>query len=280
MKHHDSAPLTAPAEPARSKHRHTEQRRPHRPVELLGPFDIGFGPSRQRLVRVYDPAPTATRADGPIGRPLLLMFDGQNIFDDEPSYAGGWHVHREVERLARTVVRPVVVAIDHGHQYRVTELSPFPIAGQTGELLRLLHWIIAQLLPELTMRYGLSTEPSQRVVGGASLGGLAALYAALRFPNEFGGAIAMSPSLWVHRGAFFKWVEGHPTPPGGRIYLDAGAKEARGSMLRSAKRLGSMLLGSGRVQLHFRADPRGQHREADWRRRLLPALRFHFGKSK
>jgi enterochelin esterase-like enzyme len=249
-------------------------------VEVIGPFDLGFGPSRQRLVRVYDPAPLAADAKDAGGRPLLLMFDGQNIFEDEPSYAGGWHVHREVERLARTVVRPVVVAVDHGHEHRMNELSPFPMGGHSGELLRFLHFIITDLLPKLTPRYGLSTDPAHRVVGGASLGGLAALYSVLRFPNQFGGAIAMSPSLWVQRGAFFKWVEGHPPPPGRRIYLDAGAKEARGSMLRNAKRLGVMLLASGNVQLHFRADPRGQHREADWRRRLLPALRFHFGKSR
>lgn len=71
----------------------------------------------------------------------------------------------------------------------------------------------------------------------------------------------------------FDWVKQHGAPHGSRIYLDAGAHEAGGRMLASAERMAQSLAKTG-VQLEFRADPNGHHREASWRRRFLPAVRF------
>jgi predicted alpha/beta superfamily hydrolase len=34
------------------------------------------------------------------------------------------------------------------------------------------------------------------------------------------------------------------------------------------------LLSKTGADLHFRSDPHGHHREASWRRRFLPAVRF------
>lgn len=243
-------------------------------IKVTGPFEIVPGVPPKRHVRVY--VPKAVRARE---RPLLLMFDGQNVFDDAPSFAGGWHAHRAVERLAKSVAPPVVVGIDHGHEHRLSELSPFPFAGHGAGLERLLHWITSWLLPKLRREHSLSSAPERVVVAGSSMGGLAALYAALRLPDVFGGAIAMSPSLFVGRGAMFDWTQAHRGVVRGKIYLDAGAREASGRMLAATERMAE-LLSHTPVSLRFRADPKGHHREADWRRRLLPALRFHFGSSR
>src|SRR5262245_6690597 len=110
----------------------------------LGPFDApGFPPSR--LIRAYvperspDAPPRETlfrgrslseTSDRSAGRPVLFLFDGQNVFEDEPSFAGGWHAHKVVDRLARSR-RPVVVGIPHGGERRMAELSPFPVSGSS-----------------------------------------------------------------------------------------------------------------------------------------------------
>ncbi len=239
------------------------------PLRVYGPYEAPPGSRRLKHARIYVPR---DEAHGP--RPLLLMFDGQNVFDDAPSYAGGWHAHTTVERLARTVARPVIVGLEHGGVHRMTELNPF---SRHGELEAFLVWIRSELLPPLRRELHLTADPAHTVIAGSSMGGLAALWAVLGHPEAFGGAIAMSPSLWVGNGAMLRWVEGHGVPRHRRIYLDAGAHEGRGRMLANARRLGGLLHASGHVDLRFRADPRGRHREADWRRRLLPALRFHFG---
>lgn len=207
------------------------------------------------------------------------MFDGQNVFDDAPSFAGGWHAHRAVERLAKNVVPPVVIGLDHGYEHRIHELSPFRMRNQDGSLEGLLHWISSWLLPKLRREHALSADPRKVVIAGSSMGGLAALYAALRMPDVFGGAIAMSPSLFLGQGGLFRWVDEHGAPRGSKIYLDAGAREAGGRLLTSAQTM-AHALGSRGVTLDFREDPKGQHREKDWRRRLLPALRFHYGTSR
>jgi predicted alpha/beta superfamily hydrolase len=243
-------------------------------LKITGPYEIVPGVPPQRHVRIYEPRRVPQHE-----RPTLLLFDGQNVFDDEPSFAGGWRAHTTVERLARNVAPPVVVGVDHGAEHRISELSPFDFGKTRGSLEGFLDWLIAWLLPRLRDEHRLSADPRQTIIGGSSMGGLAALYAALKRPDVFGGAIAMSPSLWLARGAMLDWVKRNQLPST-RIYLDAGAREAGGRMVAAAERMASALEASGRVQLMFHVDAKGQHREADWRRRLLPALRFHFGTSK
>ena len=112
-------------------------------VHLLGPYPVpGLAVARQ--VRIYVP-----RRARPASRPSLVLFDGQNVFDDAPSFAGGWHAHAAVERLARNVSPPVIVAVDHGGEHRIHELSPFAVNGADGRAEVLVRWMAEVLLPEL-----------------------------------------------------------------------------------------------------------------------------------
>jgi enterochelin esterase-like enzyme len=239
-----------------------------------GPFDVP-GVALQRAVRVYEPV-----RSGPRDRPLVVLFDGQNVFDDGGSFAGGWHAHHAVERLAKTVSVPVIVGINHGHEQRISELSPFSFGRVEGKLDSFLDWVVGSLLPSLRRDHHLGEDPRRVTIGGSSMGGIAALYAALRHPDVFGGAIAMSPSLFIARGAIFGWVRRRGVPRGLRIYLDAGAREANGKLLEAATKMADLLRSMGADPILFVSDPKGQHSESCWRRRLLPALRFHYGTSK
>ncbi|MEZ4295254.1 MAG: alpha/beta hydrolase-fold protein [Polyangiaceae bacterium] len=240
------------------------------PPLVLGPFPVPH--LAQRRVRLHLPKHAG---EGP--PPLVLMFDGQNIFDDAPSFAGGWHLHATAEKIAtKRRLEPAIAGIDHGGVQRIDELIPWPGARTRGHLDRLLDWIVAFVIPMLARDYGLTPDLSERIVGGSSLGGLAALYAHHRHPDQFGGAMAMSPSLWVAGQRIFDSIAATPKPWTSRIYLDAGAHEAGGSMLRAAERMEALLRSRGYTNdtLRFRKDPRGQHSERDWRRRAPAALRF------
>lgn len=241
-------------------------------IHLLGPLAVpGHTP---RLVRVY--LPSTFTPEGP--RFALYMFDGQNVFDDYPSFAGGWHLHEAVERLARGQrPAPVVVGIDHGGSTRIDELSPFEGQGGAGGLDGLLDWLTDSLMPRLGAELPLIGAPVGAVVGGSSMGGLAALYAHFRRPRSFGGALVMSPSFWVKDGEILRWVREQPIPELSRIYLDCGVREGRGTVLPQVAAMAAHLAARGydRDRLMFRADPRGAHSEASWRRRLPRALR-HF----
>ena len=82
----------------------------------------------------------------------------------------------------------------------------------------------------------------------------------------------MSPSLWFAGRAMLSYIE-RDGAPDGRIYLDTGTEEGVGT-LRDARDLMHILAhkGYGHDRLRFVEDPGGRHAEADWARRLVPAL--------
>jgi enterochelin esterase-like enzyme len=242
-------------------------------IHRLGPFEIPHvGP---RYVRVY--VPPRDRHAGP--SPALYMFDGQNIFDDEPSYAGGWYLHRVARSLATKYKRaPVIIGVDHGGTARIEELSPWPHERGGGRTDALVDWIGQTLMPRVRDEFLVSAETRDVAVGGSSLGGLAALYAHFKSPELFGLVLSMSPSLWVGRGKIFEFVASQSKPWTSRIYLDAGGLEAGGNVLRAAERLANELRGRGwdDGSLRFVSAKRGTHSEKAWRRRAPGAVRWLF----
>jgi predicted alpha/beta superfamily hydrolase len=242
-------------------------------ISLLGPFTVpGLAP---RLIRIYLPR-TYDPAEPHFA---LYMFDGQNVFDDLPSFSGGWHLHETVEGLARSRrPQPVVIGIDHGGPGRNLELSPFAFEAEPGQASVLLDWITGSLVPALTAELNLVPPPLGAVVGGSSMGGLASFWAHFHYPRTFGGALVMSPSFWVANQAIFLDTAAQPTPEVSRIYLDGGAREAKGQVVETVKKMVEHLTERGwdSDRLMWRADARGTHSEASWRRRLPKALRFMY----
>jgi len=222
-------------------------------------LELPFGHHKRR-VRIYVPARVEPAP------PLLLLFDGQNVFDDAGSYAGGWHAHTAIDKLPGTVRRPILVGVDHGHQHRATEL--------THGLPEMLAFMLDTVVPVIHARF--DVDHHHTVIGGSSLGGLASLLAFVRHPSQIAGALVMSPSLWVGRGAAIREVAGRSWPTHGKLYLDVGLRE-RGAMATLAQKLAIDLearLPSERLM--WRPDRQGTHREKHWRRRLPKALRFLF----
>jgi enterochelin esterase-like enzyme len=227
----------------------------------------GFAP---RTVRTVLPPGHVTGAP----RPLLILFDGQNVLGDDGSYAGGWHADRAVARLAAGRRRPILVGIDHGHHERLVELSPYPVMGQRGRGHDFLRWVVETLLPRLRSQHAIDPGASAVTLGGASLGGLAATYAHLTWPRAVGNVLAMSPSFWVADGAIERSLGEHRSA--GRIYLDGGRRESKGTLAPRLRRIGRLLRshGDGSFALRVVIDPKGEHRETSWRRRLPAALRW------
>ncbi len=240
----------------------------------LGPVEIPHvGP---RLIRVaLPPGYDQSRKH----HPLLLMWDGQNVFDDGPSFAGGWHVHTAVaRRAARGKVAPVVVGLDHGGADRIRELAPWSPVG-TSVTDHLLAWVTKTLVPALVWQFRLNAMPGGVTVGGSSLGGLTALYAHLKHPDVFGNALVMSPSLFLGRNAIFDVLKNTPKPWHTKVYLDAGGREAGGKLQRLTQRMRDALEAQGwhRHELQYRVVKTHDHNEQAWRRRMPRALKFLYG---
>lgn len=248
-----------------------ESRRAKGRVTSSGPLRW-TGLPEEPTVRIYLP-PGYDASDR--AWPLAIMFDGQNVFDDEGSYRGGWQMHRLLDwRACRGQEAAIVVALETGGWSRASILSPWSLGDRT------LEWIASWLVPAVRRELRVASGAESVLVGGSSLGGLLALYAFVTRPETFGRVMAMSPSLGLPGGRASPLLElvERSARSGGRVYVDAGARECEctsimhlsgtlaGTFERKGYRAGSDVL--------FVADPEGAHDEASWKRRLPAALDF------
>ena len=235
------------------------------------------GPNPTRDLTVYLP-PGYADAAGPY--PLLLLHDGQNLFDPARAFNGQtWHVQDTADALVTSgAIPPVVIAgVDHGGEARIADYTPTP-DGQpgAGQLPRHARFLVDEVLPFLARTYAVRTDLEGLGLGGSSLGGLATIGVATIAPGRFGRLIAMSPSVWWDRRAMLRRLRRHPLGPAPRAWIDAGAKEGARTV-RDARDLAALLrpagvAGDDRVRLVI--DPEGDHSERSWARRLGDALRF------
>jgi predicted alpha/beta superfamily hydrolase len=210
--------------------------------------------------------------------PVIYMQDGQNLADPARAFAGTWNLHEAMGALAARELEALVVGIPNMADQRVHEYSPFAdprLGGGGGDAY--VAFLERTVKPIVDRRFRTRREREATGVFGSSMGGLISLYAFFRAPETFGFAGAMSPSLWFGGRALLDYVEAAGAPPG-RLYLDAGANEGA-STLTDARDLDALLRRKGYAEdsLRFVEDMDGRHQEAQWGRRLVPALEFLLG---
>jgi enterochelin esterase family protein len=155
-----------------------------RPVEEHEWHSTALGTTRS--VWVYPPPPTYSP-----GR-LLVLFDG-------PSYVHGSPLPALLDRLLADADAswPPTLCVNVG-QARDSQSSRDVELGCNP---RFTDALVDELLPWLQRRYGPVPQARDTVVGGSSLGGLAAAYAALRHPDVFGNVLSQF--------GFFSWAPPH-----------------------------------------------------------------------
>jgi predicted alpha/beta superfamily hydrolase len=223
--------------------------------------------------------------------PVIYMQDGQNLFDDDASYAGEWGVDETMETLGlEEGLEAIIVGIPNAGIHRLDEYTPFRdrrLGGGRGDAY--LDYLCETIKPLIDRDF--RTLPDRRRTGilGSSLGGLISLYAFFERPAVFGFAGVMSPSLWFAGEAIFDYVASAVYVPG-KIYLDAGTREygeelshrahraaASRRYYASVRRMKGLLVRKGyrplRDLMHVEEKWAG-HSESSWARRLPPALRF------
>jgi alpha-glucosidase len=103
-------------------------------------------------------------------------------------------------------------------------------------------WIVNEVKPWIERQYRTKKDASSTVIGGASYGGLMAYYILTEYPEEFGGAIIMSPSFWVNE-KYTELDKKVKDMENKYVYPSAGEKE-RG-IINGAKHLNKILLKRG-----------------------------------
>jgi predicted alpha/beta superfamily hydrolase len=125
--------------------------------------------------------------------PVLYLLDGQWDFKLLDSVIGGLVYDKQMPDI-------VVVGITYtGHHLdydalRAMDYTPTPGPPKgSGDGPKFLNFIKTELLPMMEANY--RGDPTRRVLGGHSLGGLFTLYAMFTDPSVFWGYLAGSPAL-------------------------------------------------------------------------------------
>lgn len=255
---------------------------PHPRVRKHEGFSSRFLPT-ERDISVYVP-PGYEQEEGR-SYPLLVLQDGQNLFDPETAFIRGrtWRVAEQADAAIEAgEVEPLVIAgVANAGERRLAEYTPtrdWKLGGGQARLYG--EMLIRELLPFLHARYRLRMGAEQTGLGGSSLGGLVSLWLGLQHPEIFGRLAVMSPSVWWNHRYIVRYVDevAPAMPQRPRIWLDVGGQEGRRT-LTDAELLNSRLRAHGwreGVDEHFEIVPDGTHDETAWAERVRPMLRFLF----
>lgn len=200
--------------------------------------------------------------------PLLVVHDGldylryadlQNVLDNL--------IHRQE-------IPAMIVALTQ---------SPERLTEYTGDE-RHARFLGAELLPAVAAKFPLLDDGAARGLAGASLGGVAALHAASRYPHLFGqlllqsGSFAFSDLGHHQKGPVFDPVvrfvnefRGNPFALAEKIYMSCGIYE---SLIYENRSLVPLLQAQG-MQVNFE-EARDAHNWENWRDRLRQGLSWLF----
>ena len=220
---------------------------------------------------------------------VFYMHDGQNLFDGATSFIPGqeWRVDETAERLiAAGKIEPLIIVGVYNTKDRIDEYTPaadakYKLGGKADLYGRML---VEELKPFIDSQYRTKRDAKHTGLAGSSLGGLASLYLALKYPNVFGRAGVVSPSVWFAGKNIVHYVEALPKKRNVRLWIDMGTKEGRtpeeaqqsdddARLLRDA--LVKKGWRIGKDLSYFEAEG-AEHNEAAWAARVEPILTFLF----
>jgi enterochelin esterase-like enzyme len=240
-----------------------------------------------RRITVY--LPRSVRGRARRRYPLLVLHDGQNLFEPDRAFVPGrhWRVGEIADELiaARRIPPIVICGVDHGGTKRLAEMTPTPgDDGNGGRASGYATMIVDELLPLIRGEFPVSRERRDTGLGGSSLGGLVTLFTAIEHPEVFGNLLVMSPSIWWDARVILKLIAQQPYGfADTRMWVDSGLREGA-KVLADTRRLVRTLERvtlppwQARPVIRHVEDAIGDHSELAWAGRLPRALMFLYGR--
>lgn len=190
---------------------------------------------RERRVWIYLPADYQSSKKK---FPVIYMHDGQNLFDAYTSGYGEWGIDEILDKLAGQK-ECIVVGIDHGGDYRITEYDPYDSKYGKGRGEDYVEFMVKNLKPYIDSHYRTKTDAANTAIAGSSMGGLISMYAALKYPDVFGNAGIFSPAFWIAPD-IYKYAEMQKLPSKSRFYFVCGDAESE-SMVADMKKMANII---------------------------------------
>lgn len=215
--------------------------------------------------------------------PVLYMFDGHNLFDDQcATYGRSWRLGDQIKAANKDLI---VVGQECSHQgnNRLDEYGPYPFSSEyqeesfEGHGYQTMRFFIDTLKPYIDSHYRSKPARKYTWIAGSSCGGLMAYYAGIRFSSTFSKAVCVSPYF-------------HPTMPylyedstklsirkKTAFYLSWGSEESGShgfvNETIDCLSLSNVLIKRG-LSIHFNVRKNGRHCEEDWEKEIPEILDF------
>ncbi len=213
-----------------------------------------------KRVQVYTPAGYDKLDD----LPVLYVTDGQDFASDEmgalPALLDNLIAAGKIRPVMAVFVDPRMV--DTGDNRRGPELLTNP---------RFQWFLTRELIPWIDARYRSDATAAGRAIAGVSLGGLQATYTAMRQPEFFGMAAALSP-YYAAKPAVLAEVEKAAAVPV-RFFVSQGTYDLD---LANTRRLKRVLSAKGNPYRYL--ETTDGHSWGNWRNVLDDMLLYFFGK--
>ena len=218
--------------------------------------------------------------------PVLVMHDGHNVFDPASSTQGTtWGILDALPKRIQTENKPLVIAVwQERREDRVLELGPedfmaenpaiaaaiapdmLPVGGYKHMGNKYQEIVAEKVLPVLSDLYAIKLDPSRTAIAGSSMGGLASLYAMVKYPKVYGTALAYSTHWPIGGNALVDWYVKHlPMDGKHRVWSDTGTVELDAQYAPFHERFVSKMPAENFVGAIY---PMTGHNEAWWARRV------------
>jgi predicted alpha/beta superfamily hydrolase len=248
-------------------------------VEVLG-SQIWL-PRLKRYRRIWVCKPANYAIDTTRRYPVMYFHDGQNLMDAATSFSGEWKVDEALQALENQAngLSLLAVGIDNGGSERISELTPFrhPTYGG-GNAEAYAEDLAFTVKPLIDQLYRTRPEATYTGIGGSSLGGVASLYMAYRYPQVYSKALIFSPSLWFSDSLRLYCLQ-QPQPVLSRQYWSCGTNEGDPDMVPDLNQCYNGLVSAGMpsTQMSRRIVSGGTHSEGFWSAQVKSALEWLFG---
>jgi enterochelin esterase-like enzyme len=145
---------------------------------------------------------------------------------------------------------------------------------------RYADFLANELAPWARQNYYATAQPERTVVAGASLGGLASVFAGLKHPEVFGKVISLSGSFWWKpdgdtQGEWLvREVSAAPKQPL-RLYLEVGLMESFDMQVKTNRDMAETMRAKGYPAHFFEYD--GSHAFLNWSEGMVSGLEYLLG---
>ncbi len=215
--------------------------------------------------------------------PVIYMFDGHNLFDDnEATYGKSWGLADYLDYTNTQVIIAAVECNQEGNG-RLEEYTPISFEDDEFGCIKAkgkkyMDWLVKKFKPFIDANFATNPDREHTAIGGSSMGGLMTLFALAKYNKYFSRGAALSPSLWVADGEIPPFLKEGKLGKDTILYTDYGSEEFKNhpKQRKVFAETCAYLIEQG-VNVTARVVKGGTHCEASWEKAIpyfMSALGF------